>query len=737
MRKIPYYLIVIILYLPTIFNGQTIQKEDSLLLQIEKVASAQKLDLTKKFAHQFNKKAPQKVIAIIEECLQLPQLTQLDSADFYFLLSKAYYYSNNLKGHTKSINAATNIINEYVGPKNEYYHFLKYQDNSLNAKHKYHSGNPKDALGLYLDALDNAELSKNKEIKANVLREIGAFYIDQKEYESALKYLNSSKAIQLDQSFDQKELSIKLYAELSEVYLKVNNLDSASKYLDLIPPEKYSPSILFTIASYHTKKDAPEDANVFLDAIISKTQGQGGIKHWLPFAQMRKGDNLYQLEKFEDAATLWLAAKVQFEEINDKKNLTKISNRLYNYYNKKGDSKQALAYFELANKLKDSSKSDDYSVALRGIEDSHKLKKRESENKALKEKESINETIIQRHRLAGLLGVLCIEILLTLVFVYFRSSATRKQLNSQLEEVNNNLTQKNKEVKVIADELKFITDNFPEGVARFNDNFLITYSNDNFKNCLKAKPEYPSTNIFQLLGFSQEDLKRLKQDLSKQENISFNWTCSDSEKAYQVQTVNIGFKKKEPEYLMVMEDVTQLKQSENLRFLETQQKIKSLENTHEKNTYEKQALNESLASKKKELATKMMQISKRNADLESIQSELKNIYANSNNTTKLKLTKVISKLNNVINIEDGWETFNVYFQEIHPHFLSELMSREGGLTNNEIRHCTYIKLGLNNKEVADMLHVAPKTVEVARYRIKKKLNLSKDDSLSQFIATLQ
>lgn len=59
------------------------------------------------------------------------------------------------------------------------------------------------------------------------------------------------------------------------------------------------------------------------------------------------------------------------------------------------------------------------------------------------------------------------------------------------------------------------------------------------------------------------------------------------------------------------------------------------------------------------------------------------------------------------------------------------------MTNNEVRHCTYIKLGLTNKEVANMLHVAPKTVEAARYRIKKKLNLSKEESLGQFIADVE
>jgi len=266
---------------------------------------------------------------------------------------------------------------------------------------------------------------------------------------------------------------------------------------------------------------------------------------------------------------------------------------------------------------------------------------------------------------------------------------------------------------------------------------LITYSNEHFKSCFNVELEDATINIFQLFGFSENDLTKLVQDLSVNKTVSFNWICPYNKKVYQVQTVNIGFTKKQPEYLLVMEDVTELNQNAKLRLLESEQKFKNLESHYEKNSAEKNSLNQSLVLKKKELATKMMQISKRNADLDNILSDLRSIYASSNNTTKLKLTKVISKLNNVLNIEDGWETFNTYFQEVHPHFLDELRNKGDNLTNNEIRHCTYIKLGLANKEVANMLHVAPKSVEAARYRIKKKLNLSKKDSLSQYIVSIK
>lgn len=725
---------------PITLSAQSEGYRDSLLAQIEISPSDKKIELAKIYARQFHKITPEQVTAVLEENLSQTLLTSLDSIDFYYLLSKAYYYQYNLKKHTASVETANKLLKKYNGPKNEYYNFLKYQENMLIAKNKYHNGFVAAALDAYLDASKYADLANNKESKANVLREIGAFYIEQKEPVSALKYLKESQNIGLEKKTESEDYYVKLYAELSEAYLRLNELDSVRKYIDLIPPEKYSPVILFTIAGYYSRTDAPVEAIVFLDAIIAKTK-TGGLKHWLPFAHMKKGDNLIKLKRYKEAEDLWLKAKLQFEEINDDKNLFEVSNRLFNYYKDQGESAKADTYYKIVSKFQENTHADNYSAALKGVESSHTLREKEIENQALREKGIINESIIQRQKLICFLGTLCILALSGLVFVYFKTSKTTKRLNKELEQANENLMLKNKETKAIADELSFITDHFPEGVAKLNKDFLITYCNDHFKNCVKVEQDALNTNIFQLLGFSSNDLTSLERDLNNQQVLSFTWKSPENDKVYQVQTVNINGIKNQSEYLLVMEDITQLKQAEKLRFIETEQRIRNLEKDYEenfeKNAYQKNVLSQSLASKKKELASKMMQIAKRNTDLENIISHLREIYASSNSTTKLKLTKVISKLNGVLDIEDGWETFNTYFQEIHPYFLKELRSKNDNLTNNEIRHCTYIKLGLTNKEVANMLYIAPKSVEAARYRIKKKLNLSKEDSLSQFILNIK
>ncbi|MDD5507661.1 MAG: LuxR C-terminal-related transcriptional regulator [Bacteroidales bacterium] len=58
------------------------------------------------------------------------------------------------------------------------------------------------------------------------------------------------------------------------------------------------------------------------------------------------------------------------------------------------------------------------------------------------------------------------------------------------------------------------------------------------------------------------------------------------------------------------------------------------------------------------------------------------------------------------------------------------------LTLQEKHLAMLIRLNLSTKEIATLLNISPKSVEVARYRLKKKLNLQQDDNLAQFINNL-
>lgn len=87
--------------------------------------------------------------------------------------------------------------------------------------------------------------------------------------------------------------------------------------------------------------------------------------------------------------------------------------------------------------------------------------------------------------------------------------------------------------------------------------------------------------------------------------------------------------------------------------------------------------------------------------------------------------------------DDAFASSKADFDTIRPEFFQQLKEKSADkLSRLDLKHCSYISLGLTNKEVAQHLGIAPKSILMARYRIKIKLGLSKDDDLDDFIATL-
>lgn len=83
-----------------------------------------------------------------------------------------------------------------------------------------------------------------------------------------------------------------------------------------------------------------------------------------------------------------------------------------------------------------------------------------------------------------------------------------------------------------------------------------------------------------------------------------------------------------------------------------------------------------------------------------------------------------------------WDIFKIHFEQVHPQFFTILSQFAPNLTQLELRQCAYIKINLTPKQVGNLLNITPDAVKKARMRIKKKLNLSAEDSLNKFISSL-
>lgn len=66
--------------------------------------------------------------------------------------------------------------------------------------------------------------------------------------------------------------------------------------------------------------------------------------------------------------------------------------------------------------------------------------------------------------------------------------------------------------------------------------------------------------------------------------------------------------------------------------------------------------------------------------------------------------------------------------------MKKLRSRYPDLSNNEVLLCAYIKMNFSTKEIAPLMNISVRGMETMRYRIRKKFNLERDESLQEFLA---
>lgn len=94
-------------------------------------------------------------------------------------------------------------------------------------------------------------------------------------------------------------------------------------------------------------------------------------------------------------------------------------------------------------------------------------------------------------------------------------------------------------------------------------------------------------------------------------------------------------------------------------------------------------------------------------------------------------------LKNDLRMDEDFEDIKTRLADIHPDFFNRLQQlADHKLTRLDLKHCSYILMGLSNKEIASRLGVDPKSILMARYRIKQKLKLEKEDNLDLAIQRL-
>jgi DNA-binding CsgD family transcriptional regulator/membrane protein implicated in regulation of membrane protease activity len=158
-----------------------------------------------------------------------------------------------------------------------------------------------------------------------------------------------------------------------------------------------------------------------------------------------------------------------------------------------------------------------------------------------------------------------------------------------------------------------------------------------------------------------------------------------------------------------------------LNELENNQKLMQLKN---------EKLELDIENKNRELAISTMSLIKKNEFLNTIKTAIKQ------ENTPQGINKVIRIIDKNINNTDDWKLFKEAFNNADKDFLKLVKQKHQNLTPNDLKLCAYLRLNLSSKEIAPLLNISPRSVEVKRYRLRKKMNLPPKSSLTNYILDL-
>ena len=147
-----------------------------------------------------------------------------------------------------------------------------------------------------------------------------------------------------------------------------------------------------------------------------------------------------------------------------------------------------------------------------------------------------------------------------------------------------------------------------------------------------------------------------------------------------------------------------------------------------------EALSNEMKHKNKELANSTLNLAHKNKILTDIKEGFSQLYKEQNESErKHQISQLLKKINKEIKNEQYQEVFNDYFDEVHSDFVSRFKEAYPQLTPRELRLSAYLRMNLSSKEIAPLMNISVRGLEISRYRLRKKLNMDNTVNLTDFI----
>jgi len=191
---------------------------------------------------------------------------------------------------------------------------------------------------------------------------------------------------------------------------------------------------------------------------------------------------------------------------------------------------------------------------------------------------------------------------------------------------------------------------------------------------------------------------------------------------------------------LIRKKIERSKRKEKIRqqkkFREREEKLQrdTLEAEKEVIRLRNEKLREQMIIKDKELANSTLDMIQKNKLLTKIKNDLKNITSTTKDDELKNQIKILSKkINRELDTKKQWEVFETHFENVHEAFLKRLKIQFPDLSPRELKLCAYLRLNISSKEIAILMNISTRGVEISRYRLRKKLSLHRNENLTDYI----
>ena len=177
------------------------------------------------------------------------------------------------------------------------------------------------------------------------------------------------------------------------------------------------------------------------------------------------------------------------------------------------------------------------------------------------------------------------------------------------------------------------------------------------------------------------------------------------------------------------------KNQEELERLQREAHAEALRKDVEISQLKSQQLEHDIRHKSEELSNITMNVIRKNEILMNISGKISKIQEEiaDDSDTARQLTKIQHLIEENISHDDDWKSFTQNFDTVYENYTKRLTELHPNLNSSDLRICCYLKMGLSSKDIAPLFHISYRSVEMTRYRLRKKMGLSRDVNLAEYL----